>query len=132
MDIRNPEETCSTREAALALGISVRTAQIWVEEGRLKAWKTPGGHRRILRTSVDEVLARRRAELAIPVHRFEILVVEDDPVQREMLKKHVEKDEAMKPEDIADSVVLILKLPRRTNLCEILIRPTTDVTPGVA
>src|SRR5690606_12283393 len=84
MDIRNPEETCSTREAALALGISVRTAQIWVEEGRLKAWKTPGGHRRILRTSVDEVLARRRAELAIPVHRFEILVVEDDPVQREM------------------------------------------------
>lgn len=84
MDIRNPEETCSTREAALALGISVRTAQIWVEEGRLKAWKTPGGHRRILRTSVDEVLTRRRAELAIPVHRFEILVVEDDPVQREM------------------------------------------------
>src|SRR5690606_5380156 len=84
MDIRNPEETCSTREAALALGISVRTAQIWVEEGRLKAWKTPGGHRRILRTSVDEVLARRRAELAIPVHHCEILEVEDDPVQREL------------------------------------------------
>jgi NADP-dependent 3-hydroxy acid dehydrogenase YdfG len=54
-----------------------------------------------------------------------------DPAAREMLKKHVEKADAMKPEDIADAVVLILKLPRRTNLCEILIRPTSDVVAGV-
>ena len=39
--------TCSPREAARQLGVSVRTAQLWVEEGRLQAWKAPGGHRRI-------------------------------------------------------------------------------------
>ena len=45
--------SCTTREAAEALGICVRTAQLWVEQGRLRAWKTPGGHRRILRESVN-------------------------------------------------------------------------------
>jgi excisionase family DNA binding protein len=46
--------TCSTRDAARRLGVSVRTVQLWVEEGRLQAWKTPGGHRRI---RLDSVLA---------------------------------------------------------------------------
>lgn len=55
-----PPATCSTREAAEALGISVRTAQLWVEEGRLQAWKTPGGHRRILRTSVDYLVEQQQ------------------------------------------------------------------------
>ena len=50
----------STREAAQLLGISLRTAQLWVESGVLRAWKTAGGHRRILRASVEAVLAERR------------------------------------------------------------------------
>lgn len=49
----------STREAADLLGISLRTAQLWVESGVLLAWKTSGGHRRILRKSVDALLAER-------------------------------------------------------------------------
>jgi excisionase family DNA binding protein len=52
----------TTREAANLLDASVRTIQIWVEQGQLKAWKTPGGHRRILRSSVNEVLAKRVME----------------------------------------------------------------------
>lgn len=68
-----PPPTCSTREAAEVLGISVRTAQLWVEEGRLQAWKTPGGHRRILRTSVDHLfeqqqLAARQGCMELSVH----------------------------------------------------------------
>ena len=49
----------SSREAADLLGISLRTAQLWVENGVLVAWKTPGGHRRILLSSVQQVLAER-------------------------------------------------------------------------
>lgn len=52
--------TCSTREAAQLLGISVRTAQLWVEDGRLLAWKTPGGHRRILRSSIDQLISEQQ------------------------------------------------------------------------
>lgn len=78
----------STREAAQMLGISLRTAQLWVESGVLRAWKTAGGHRRILRGSVEAVLAERRSALGDaappePAAReqrpFRLLVVEDEP-----------------------------------------------------
>jgi excisionase family DNA binding protein len=49
---------CTTREAAELLGISQRTAQLWVESGVLEAWKTEGGHRRILRDSVERLLVQ--------------------------------------------------------------------------
>ena len=48
-------ETCTTRQAAEALGVALRTAQLWTESGRLRAWKTEGGHRRILVASVKEL-----------------------------------------------------------------------------
>lgn len=50
---------CTTREAAQLLGVSVGTVQIWVESGMLQAWKTAGGHRRVLRDSVENLLHRR-------------------------------------------------------------------------
>ncbi len=68
-----------TREAAKTLGVSVRTVQLWVESGALTAWKTPGKHRRILRSSVDALLAERAADTAAaqPGAR-DILIVEDE------------------------------------------------------
>lgn len=47
---------CTTREAAALLGVSVGTVQMWVENGLLEAWKTAGGHRRVLRESVDRLV----------------------------------------------------------------------------
>lgn len=60
METNEPDATVTTREAARILGISLRTAQLWVEAGILNAWKTVGGHRRILRSSVDDLLAQRK------------------------------------------------------------------------
>ena len=51
--------TCSTTEAAQRLGMAVRSVQLMVDRGELQAWKTPGGHRRILRSSLDAWLAGR-------------------------------------------------------------------------
>lgn len=45
----------STGEAAARLGVSLRTIQLWSEQGRFKIKVTPGGHRRILATSVAEL-----------------------------------------------------------------------------
>lgn len=79
-----PQKTfCTTREAADILGVSLRTVQLWAEAGLLEAWKTSGGHRRIMRNSVKHLLDRRLPEMeaasaADPSLR--ILVVEDDPV----------------------------------------------------
>lgn len=78
-------DLCTTREAAQRLGVSLRTVQLWVESGVLRAWKTAGGHRRIQVTSVDEILKQRRAALgdaqesAAPAPPFTLVVVEDDP-----------------------------------------------------
>ena len=89
MSTNNVEKTfCTTREAATLLGVSVGTVQLWVESGLLQAWKTAGGHRRVLRDSVESLLrkepqARITAEsAAAPVpaapRRLRVLVVEDD------------------------------------------------------
>jgi excisionase family DNA binding protein len=74
----------STREAADLLGISLRTAQLWVESGVLLAWKTSGGHRRILRHSVDALLAERikqangGVQKEVDAAALRVVVVEDD------------------------------------------------------
>ncbi len=52
-------DTCSTTEAAQRLDMAVRSVQLMVDRGELQAWKTPGGHRRILRSSLEAWLAAR-------------------------------------------------------------------------
>jgi len=80
-------EFCTTREAAERLGVSLRTAQLWVDSGILEAWKTEGGHRRISVASVERlmhtpstpVLAQTGSAL-VNGGRLKILVAEDDNV----------------------------------------------------
>lgn len=43
----------TTREAAIRLGVSLRTIQLWVEADILPAARTPGGHRRIPYNAVE-------------------------------------------------------------------------------
>lgn len=93
--VRDPSvdggEFCTTREAAQLLQVSLRTAQIWTEQGLLDAWKTRGGHRRITRRSVDRLIAERSADRGAPKGSspavvstshgsaaVRVLVVEDD------------------------------------------------------
>lgn len=85
--MKTPGETLTSIEAAKMLKASIRTVQLWVEDGRLKAWKTPGGHRRIARESVEAMLASRQHSLGDEVHAFEILLVEDDAIQLKLLEK---------------------------------------------
>lgn len=49
----------STMEVAQVLGMAVRSVQLMVDREELKAWKTPGGHRRISRASIEAFMARR-------------------------------------------------------------------------
>lgn len=79
---------CTTREAAGLLGVSVGTVQLWVESGLLQAWKTSGGHRRVLRESIDGLLHKGVGEApdakggvvpTVAARPLRILVVEDEP-----------------------------------------------------
>ncbi len=86
------QEVCSTREAAERLDVSLRTVQLWSEAGVLRAWKTPGGHRRILLSSVEELLRKRGGELARRANsgRYQVLIVEDEPDFRRLFELHLE------------------------------------------
>ena len=82
----------TTREAAQLLGVSLRTAQLWVENGQLEAWKTDGGHRRISRASVRRLLdgeaPSKGSDAKGPLHpeRVRVLVVEDDSILIKLYK----------------------------------------------
>ncbi len=78
------DELMTTREAGEALGVAVRTVQLWVESGVLPAWRTAGGHRRIARSAVEKLMAERARVIAQSSHEaapaaLHLLLVEDDP-----------------------------------------------------
>lgn len=66
--------------------MAVRSVQLMVDRGELQAWKTPGGHRRILRSSLNAWLTARDGSGASPAatrvapaaaRRKTLLLIED-------------------------------------------------------
>lgn len=81
-------EFLTTREASKLLGVALTTVQLWVETGVLPAWKTAGGHRRISRQAVDKLRAEQTASLGLAnaPPPSTVLIVEDNPVERELYR----------------------------------------------
>lgn len=106
-----PKINCSAREAAQILGVSVRTAQQWVEEGLLQAWKTPGGHRRILIASVERMLAQQVALAGYAKTRLEILLLDSDQVRGNVLGGYLQSAlPDCRVEIVQDAVAAILQI----------------------
>ncbi|MCK4708537.1 MAG: response regulator, partial [Gammaproteobacteria bacterium] len=62
--------------------------QLWTKNGLLRAWRTAGGHRRIARSSVEEILSQKRAVSGSEKqHRLSVVIVEDDKKQLRMYEK---------------------------------------------
>jgi NADP-dependent 3-hydroxy acid dehydrogenase YdfG len=51
-----------------------------------------------------------------------------DPNWRKAIQAHVAKDGAVKPEEIGQTIVFMLSLPRNAHISEISVRPTIDTT----
>lgn len=75
------DDLMTTREAGEALGVAVRTVQLWVESGVLPAWRTAGGHRRIARSAVDKLMAERSNVICQPVVKNEASASQDRPLK---------------------------------------------------
>jgi excisionase family DNA binding protein len=54
----------TTIETARLLGLAVRSVQLMVDRGELEAWKTPGGHRRISKVSVERWITVNRMHVS--------------------------------------------------------------------
>lgn len=49
----------TTSATAKLLGVAVSTAQLWIENGAIPSWKTPGGHRRVRLSAVRRLMEQR-------------------------------------------------------------------------
>lgn len=81
----------STAYVARRMGVSIPTVQRWVDAGRLRAWKTLGGHRRIDAASADELFSAQQPAEPIeqPAHvaaeALKVVIVDDNPDDRDLL-----------------------------------------------
>src|SRR5918997_3501811 len=111
-------------QAAKYLGVAQSTIRKWCDSGRLPAFYTPGGHRRLRRSDLDAFLGASGARQA---HRGEplVLIVDDDPRLREFVRVNLEMEgcavrEAASAEDglaaleeeAPDLILLDVKMPK--------------------
>ncbi len=75
-------------QAAKYLGVAQSTVRKWTDQGKVPAFKTPGGHRRYRRPDLDIFLERSQ-----PGERAEgpvVLIVDDDPGLRAFVRARLE------------------------------------------
>lgn len=83
----------TSAQAAKMLNVSLKTVQIWVEKGVLRAWKTPGGHRRIPLAAVESLMREQRCQMVDEEReqkQLEVLVVEDVASLRKLYQRQFE------------------------------------------
>jgi len=89
-----PERTFTTFEVARLCGVFYTTVAHWIDNGKLKAYATPGKHHRIVRS---ELVAFMRAyEMPIPPDLApeprHILIIDDDPAITRLLERSWDHD----------------------------------------
>jgi len=71
--------TFTTQAVAQTLSASRTSVQRWIDSGMLKAFKTPGGHRRVTRRELAAFLRRQGAPIPTVLQaKVRLLVVDDD------------------------------------------------------
>lgn len=81
------ERTYTTFQIAEVCGVYPSTVINWVKNGDLKAFKTPGGHRRVLESELREFLVKFNFPMPawLAVGKRRVLIVEDDPAVGKLL-----------------------------------------------
>jgi excisionase family DNA binding protein len=85
------EDWLTLGQAAKVLGVAQSTVRAWSDAGRLPVFYTPGGHRRFKRDDLDGFLSRNGAG-SRPRNAATVLVVDDDPRLRELIRVNLEYD----------------------------------------
>jgi len=72
-------EFISTAEASKICGVARTTIAKWIDEGLLKAFVTPGGHRKIRREDLENFIKKRGLRSSEETRKKKILIVDDNP-----------------------------------------------------
>lgn len=99
------EKIYTTFEVSRFCKVDISTVMGWVDSGKLRAYRTPGGHRRIAHPDLLAFLAEYR----MPVHPVlkkagkRVLIVDDDMATVRVLRRLVEKvDPSVEVEAVHD------------------------------
>ncbi|MFA7605974.1 MAG: excisionase family DNA-binding protein [Rhodocyclaceae bacterium] len=87
MSEANTKQYCSTKQAAERLGVSLGTVQQMLESGVLEGWKTAGGHRRILVSSVDRFISQASTGNRHPSDHISVIVTASEDALRELYER---------------------------------------------
>lgn len=90
------DEVFTVFKASQHCNVSPKTIINWIDAGHIKAYRTPGGHRRINRRDLEVFMTRQGMPIPSAVvedNRKKILVVDDDPIIVESIVQALEEDE---------------------------------------
>ncbi len=81
----------TTSDVAKELGVTIRSVQLWVEQGALEGWKTPGGHRRITRASFNRMTAKRDSHKnpSVDDAKLQVLIIEHDEATQALYRQTI-------------------------------------------
>lgn len=86
-------KTLSTSQVARLIGAGVASVVNWVNQGQIKAGRTPGGHRRVAVEDLIEFL--RGHNLPIPPELLpsapKVLIVDDEPSVRKWIRDEIQE-----------------------------------------
>lgn len=83
----------TTHEVAKYLNVYTNTVIHWMNSGKLNGYRTPGGHRRILREELLRFIKNNHLEESVAQNRVKkILIVEDDEDSMDLYISILEKD----------------------------------------
>jgi len=77
-----PEKIYTTYQIGKFCQVNIRTVIRWIETGKMKAYSTPGGHRRVKWSDLMNFLTENRMPIPKELEeakKRKILVVDDDP-----------------------------------------------------
>ena len=76
------DEYITPREATRILGVHAQSLRRWEKEGKIKAYRTPGGQRRFLRTEIEKFSGRERSIRTVCYARVSTSSQRDDLIRQ--------------------------------------------------
>jgi excisionase family DNA binding protein len=118
-EVKNPKNSkdfargsLTTGQAAAHCQVSTPTLKAWIREGRLRAFRTPGGHARIAVEEFQRFLTRHRMPAyPLPAPPAGVLIVDDEPQMIDLLAEFLgELPRGFKIETASDGYEALIKL----------------------
>lgn len=100
------ERLLTSHQVGALLQVNPSSVKKWVNDGRIVAFRTPGGHRRIRAADLVDFLMRH--DMPIPsslaaVSRRRMLVVDDDPIALRALGRRLKAHQSRVQVELADN-----------------------------